>query len=272
MLSMSQATSLLLLLLLLGLGLGLFDAQGAAAFPARRTADDEPAVTTLSPTFATAAAATAPPAHPTTHPTHPTTHGTRGPSSERPSSTEPATESEVSVEDTIVDAIHNEIHSLQHTNWTTVVRTIKDPANRGNAMSVAMVFALAVCFLGYHWLRICEWQLKPALQQVRSNLSHTPLHSSIIPTGLFVGGFVSLGASFYIFAPELIHTPVCCGPETENSECCWTAKLLLHTQERSMLNLPLFASLVYQRSLSSPVWLGFSAESLRFGSCASGSS
>eukprot|EP00045_Choanoeca_perplexa_P012929 m.143989 g.143989 ORF g.143989 m.143989 type:complete len:164 (-) comp16183_c0_seq1:2681-3172(-) len=83
----------------------------------------------------------------------------------------------------------NPLHVIQHANWTAMVSRIQDPANRGYIMSLAMTASLIMAIFGYRFIRI--W--------------------------LFMGGFMFMASTFYIWSPSIFVTEFCCGPGTERS-------------------------------------------------------
>eukprot|EP00050_Salpingoeca_kvevrii_P001522 m.171597 g.171597 ORF g.171597 m.171597 type:complete len:421 (-) comp10391_c0_seq1:117-1379(-) len=78
---------------------------------------------------------------------------------------------------------------LPQADWSRVISGLRDPDNRGYLVALSMVASLGLCFFGHRLLRL--W--------------------------LFLGGFASIAAAFYLFAPSIFMTDACCGPGTERT-------------------------------------------------------
>lgn len=85
--------------------------------------------------------------------------------------------------------IADTVEGLANENWTRVVEQIEDPANRSYVVSMGMLMCLGLTLYGHQLIKL--W--------------------------LFLGGFVSVAAAFYIFAPSAFETDICCGPGTEKA-------------------------------------------------------
>eukprot|EP00053_Salpingoeca_punica_P011061 m.99061 g.99061 ORF g.99061 m.99061 type:complete len:460 (+) comp15576_c0_seq1:249-1628(+) len=81
------------------------------------------------------------------------------------------------------------LNLLRNGNITKLVDEVRDPSNKQYLYVMGMIASLMLCLMGYHSLRI--W--------------------------LFLGGFISLAGVFYALAPSMIHTDICCGPETQKN-------------------------------------------------------
>eukprot|EP00730_Choanoeca_flexa_P003735 TRINITY_DN11492_c0_g1_i4.p1 TRINITY_DN11492_c0_g1~~TRINITY_DN11492_c0_g1_i4.p1 ORF type:complete len:415 (+),score=81.55 TRINITY_DN11492_c0_g1_i4:114-1358(+) len=88
---------------------------------------------------------------------------------------------------TTADGELNPITFIQHANWTAVVTSIRNPANQGYFVSLAMIASVVLAIFGYRFIRV--W--------------------------LFLGGFISAAATFYIWSPSVIDTSFCCGKGTD---------------------------------------------------------
>eukprot|EP00054_Salpingoeca_dolichothecata_P017033 m.101211 g.101211 ORF g.101211 m.101211 type:complete len:417 (+) comp22274_c0_seq1:252-1502(+) len=85
--------------------------------------------------------------------------------------------------------LHEAVASLTSANWTSVIRSIRSPSNRGYVVGMSMVASLTLCIAGYRLIKI--W--------------------------LFLGGFISLAAAFYFLSPNVFQTTFCCGENTEEA-------------------------------------------------------
>lgn len=96
-----------------------------------------------------------------------------------------------------VPSLEDTVDTLKNENWTRIALAVEDPANRSYVVSMGMLLCLGLTMYGHQLIKL--W--------------------------LFLGGFVSVSIGFWVFAPSVFDTDICCGDGTERAHALISAAL-----------------------------------------------